>query len=80
MFRNQANENNIPRTKEPQAIVGVVPFTVIDSSELDTIEKANQAKNSTNGKVKAAEKKRQATLTLGKVAWNQMFEDDVFEL
>ena len=28
MFRNQANKNNIPRTKEPQAIVGVVPFIV----------------------------------------------------
>ena len=28
IFRNQAHKNNRPRTKELQAIVGVVPFTV----------------------------------------------------
>ena len=41
---------------------------LINSSELDTIVKANLAKNSANRKEKAAEKKRQSALPLGKVA------------
>ena len=39
---------------------------LINHLELETIEKANQAKNSKKGK--AAEKKQQATVNLGEVA------------
>ena len=50
---------------------------LINHSELDAIEKANQAKNSQ--KEKAAEKKRQAAVTLDEVAWDQMFAEGGFD-
>ena len=51
---------------------------LIDHSELETIEKANRAKNSEKGK--AAEEKQQATVNLGEVAWDQMFAEGSFDL
>ena len=51
---------------------------LINHSKLETIEKANQAKNSKKGK--AAEKKRQAAVTLGEVAWDQMFAEGGLDL
>ena len=51
---------------------------LIDYSELDGIEKANWAKNSKKGKT--AEKKCQATVYLGEVAWDQMFAEGGFDL
>ena len=44
---------------------------LIDHWELDAIEKANWAKN--NKKEKTAEKKHQATVNLGEVAWDEIF-------
>ena len=51
---------------------------LLNHSELDAIEKANRAKNSKKGKT--AEKKCQATVNQGEVAWNQMFAEDGFDL
>ena len=53
---------------------------LINHSELDAIEKANQAKNSASRKVKAIEKKHQAAVTLGEIAWDKMFAEDGFDL
>ena len=50
---------------------------LINHSELNAIEKANQAKYSASKKVKAAEKKRQAAVNLGEVAWDQIFAEVV---
>ena len=51
---------------------------LVDHSELETIEKANRAKNSKKGK--AAKRKQQAPVNLGEVAWDQMFEQGSFNL
>ena len=51
---------------------------LIDYSELDAIEKANRAKNSKKGK--AAEKKQQAAVNLGEVAWDEMLAEGSFDL
>ena len=44
---------------------------LVNCSALEVVEKATCAKNSKKGKV--AEKKRQTTVTLGQIAWDQMF-------
>ena len=51
---------------------------LFNSSELNTVVKANRARNSAYRKEKAAEKKHQSALPLGEVAWDQMFDDDIF--
>ena len=52
----------------------------IDPSELKTVIKTNRAKNSANQKAQLEEKKRESALSLGAVAWEYMFDSDVFEL
>ena len=51
---------------------------LINHSKLDAMEKANRAKNSKKGK--AAEKKQQAAVNLGDVAWDEMFAEGSFDL
>ena len=51
---------------------------LIDDSEFDVIEKANCARNSKKGK--ADEWKQQTAVSLGEVAWDQMFVEGGMDL
>ena len=44
---------------------------LVDHSELEVVERTNRAKNSKKGKV--AEKKQQAAVAVGQIAWDQLF-------
>ena len=52
----------------------------INPSELEAVIKTNRAKNSANQKAKLEEKKRESALSLQAVAWEYMFDSDIFEL
>ena len=52
----------------------------IDPAELDTLIKTNRAKSSADRKVRLEERKRQSAMSLGAVAWDDMFESDDLKL
>ena len=51
---------------------------LVNHQALEAIEKENQAKNRKKGK--NVEKKQQAAVNVGKVAWDQMFAEGSFNL
>ena len=51
---------------------------LVDHQALEAIEKENQAKNRKKGK--NVEKKQQAAVNVGEVAWDKMFAEGSFDL
>ena len=52
----------------------------IDPLELEDVIEVNRAKNIADQKAKLEERKSESALSLGAVAWEQMFDSDNLEL